>query len=77
MAKRKDNGEPTARVPAADFVRAWQACETSKEARENLGEYAPLRAKRLRDAGVKLKTFPREGGRLDISALNSIISGEG
>lgn len=77
MAKKKDNGVPAERVLAEDFVRAWQDCDTSKEAKEKLGQYAVSRAKRLRDAGVKLKTFPREGGRLDVQALNSIIAEEG
>lgn len=74
--KKSENGVETKRMAAEEFVRAWQRCATSREARDAIGPYATSRAKRMRDAGVKLKEFPREGARIDVAALNEIVDEE-
>lgn len=76
--KTKKNGEAAKpRGPITtneDFVRTWQGCTSGAEAREKLGGHANARAKRLRDAGVKLKMFPRANAAvIDAAALNALI----
>lgn len=77
-SKTKKNGEPRApagpKVPAEEFVVAWQAAESLAEARTKLGPGASSRAARFRKAGVKLKEFPGGGRRIDVKALNALIS---
>ena len=74
--KKTTNGAAATAFPklgAEDFVKAWQAAESSAEAAATIGPGAPSRAARYRKAGVKLKVF--EGGRkaIDSKALNALI----
>lgn len=74
-----ENGEgrkPTGpSIPAVDFVKAWQAAGSLEEARKTLGDGASSRAARMRKAGVKLKEFAGGGRKLDVAALNALITG--
>lgn len=61
-----------------EFVTAWQAASSPKEAADELGlplSVASSYATRLRRAGVALKKFARPGA-IDTAALNSLIGSD-
>ena len=79
MAAKKDksstNGAPRApSISPEDFVTKWQGCSTNAEAKAALGPGASSRAKRMRDAGVKLKALAGSHKRINAGALNALIN---
>ena len=67
------------RVPAADFVRVWQGCESRQQVADRLGvTYGSVasREKTLRKAGVNIKQMARQqrGIKIDADALNALIA---
>lgn len=65
-------------VSAEAFVKAWQKATTVSDVSKATGltpASASARAAQYRKRGVNLKKFPRQGGaRLDIDALNALVS---
>jgi hypothetical protein len=72
-------------IPAADFVRAWQAATSTADALERLTDIAEIgnyhkpdynvalsRAHYFRRKGVRLKRHGGRGSPLDVAALNKI-----
>lgn len=79
--KQKSNGSIRKRVPNEVFVKAWAKATTPKDVMEAVG-ISPSgffqKAKRLREAGVKLPPLERSVGTrqpIDVSALNSLLKG--
>lgn len=74
------SNEPKTRVPAAQFVRVWQASGSAAEVSEELGitpQSAQSRAAAYRKRGVNLKKMPRTGrAKLDVDALNALVDGD-
>lgn len=60
----------------SEFVKACLSGKSSTEIAEQFGVKSgsiQSRAKKLREAGVNLPVLPRQGKRIDVVGLNSII----
>lgn len=84
MAKNKSDQEEKRQrasygITAEEFVRVWQSCSSASEVVSRLNMPLPIvhaRASGYRKAGVHLKSMPRnrQGGGLDVEALNRLIT---
>lgn len=78
MAKKTPKDPSAPRKPSRpamtneDFVRAWQGCTSTADAKK-LG-LSSSRAKKLREAGVKLKALTGGRAPLDVAALNALCA---
>lgn len=79
MKSKKSNGTARTRVPNDVFVKAWAKATTIADVLEATGISASgafQKAKRLREAGVKLPKLERQliGARaIDVSSLNALL----
>lgn len=75
--KKSGNGVTRNRVPNDVFVKAWAKASTMADVLESTGissSGAFQKAKRLREAGVKLPKLGRaERQPIDVSALNALL----
>lgn len=77
-AKRKSNGRGRAHVTDILFVKAWAKGESVADVAGAVGlaySGAQARARKLRDAGVKLPKFARSRREIDVAGLNAILRG--
>ena len=75
-AKKKANGR--ARVADITFVKAWAKAESVADVAAGVGmaySGAQARARKLRDAGVKLPKFARSRREIDVVGLNALLRG--
>ena len=75
-AKKKTNGRARAHVTDVSFVKAWAKAESVADVAGSVGlaySGAQARAKKLRDAGVKLPKFARSRREIDVAGLNAIL----
>ena len=79
MARKKTDGNGTTRtrIPNDAFVKAWAKAGNIQYVMEATGISASgayQKAKRLREAGVKLPPMPRtEREPIDVGALNALL----
>lgn len=75
---KKKNGRPNA-VDYDQFVKVWRSAKSVGEVAKTFGikkNSASSIAKRLRDEGIKLKSFPRRAAQpIDAKRLNKIAAG--
>lgn len=80
-AKKKSNGGPTLRhrIPNDVFVKAWAKATTAQDVMDAVG-ISPSglfqKAKRLREAGVKLPPLERSTSAsrvIDVAGLNAML----
>jgi hypothetical protein len=76
--KTKADGAEYPKLTNEEFVKAYIACKNTGEAAEKIGPSYSARAKRMRDAGVKLPKLPGSrvalaGDKVAVAALNALI----
>lgn len=75
---KKKNGRPKA-VDYDQFVKVWRDAKSVGDVAKVFGiqkNSASSIAKRLRDSGIKLKSFPRRAAQqIDVKRLNKIVAG--
>ncbi len=78
MKRKKSSGKSRAVVTDETFVKAWAKAESVAGVATAVGlaySGAQARAKRLRDAGVKLPKFVRSRREIDVAGLNALLRG--